>query len=84
LVSSIFHWDERKINELVKDCSIDMNGLNKKVDVKIIPSGSYDCLISMDWLEKHHVILDCYKKKITCIDEEWKQGRDVRFLELCN
>jgi hypothetical protein len=43
--------------------------------VNIIPLGSYDCLIGMDWLEKHHVILDCYNKTITCLDEEGKQGK---------
>jgi hypothetical protein len=47
---------KRKINELVKYCPIDMNGLNTKVDINIIPLGSYDCLIDMDWLEKHHVV----------------------------
>ena len=66
---------KRKINELVKDCQINMNGINIKVDVNIIPLGSYDCPIGMDWLEKHHVVLDCYKKKITCLDEEGKQGK---------
>jgi hypothetical protein len=44
--------EERKINELFKYFPIDMNGLNTKVDVNIIPLGSYDYLISMDWLEK--------------------------------
>jgi hypothetical protein len=63
---------KRKINELVKDCLIDMNGLNTKVDANIIPLGSYDSLIDMDWLEKHHVFLHCYNKTITCIDEEGK------------
>jgi hypothetical protein len=52
-----------------------MNGLNTNVDVKLIPLGSYNCLIGMDWLEKHHAILDCYKKIITCFDEEGKQGK---------
>jgi hypothetical protein len=28
----------------------------------------------MDWLEKQHVVLDCYNKTITCLDEERKQG----------
>jgi hypothetical protein len=68
-------WAKRKINELVKDCPIGMNGLSIKVDVKIIPLGSYDCLIGMNWLEKHHAILDCYNKTITCLDEEGKQGK---------
>jgi hypothetical protein len=66
---------KRKINELVKYCPIDMNGLNTKVDVNIIPLGSYDCLIVMDWLEKHHVVLDCYNKTINCLDEKGKQGK---------
>jgi predicted aspartyl protease len=66
---------KRKINELVKDCSIDINGLIRKVDVKIIPLGSYDCLIGMDWLEKHHIVLDYNNKTITCLDEEGQQGK---------
>ena len=66
---------KRKINELVKDCPIDMNEINTMVDVNIIPLGSYDCLIGMDWLEKHHVVLDCYNKTITCLDEEGQQGK---------
>jgi hypothetical protein len=39
---------KRKINEFVKDFLIDMNGLITKVDVNIIPLGSYDYLIGMD------------------------------------
>jgi hypothetical protein len=53
---------KRRINELVKDCPMDMNGLNTKKYLNIIPLGSYDYLIGMDWLDKHHVVLDCYKK----------------------
>jgi hypothetical protein len=52
-----------------------MNVHNTKVDVNIIHLGSDDCLIHMDWLEKHHVILDCYNMTITCLDEEGKQGK---------
>jgi len=66
---------KRKINEIVKDCLIDMNGLSTKVYVNIIPLGSYDCRNGMDWLEKHLVVLDYYKKTITCLDEEGKQSK---------
>jgi hypothetical protein len=59
-----------KINELVKYFQIYMNRLNRKVDLNIIPLGSYDCLIGMDWLEKNHFVLDFYHKTITCLDEE--------------
>ena len=46
-----------------------MNGLNTKVDVNIMPLGSYDCLIGMDWLDQHHVVLDSYKKSFNLLDE---------------
>jgi hypothetical protein len=49
---------------------MEINGLGIKVDLNIIPLGSNDCLISMDWLEKHHVVLDCYNKAFTCLDEQ--------------
>jgi hypothetical protein len=62
--------EKRKINEMVKACPMEMNGLCTKVDLNIIPLGSYDCLIGMDWLDEHHVVLDCYNKAFTCLDEE--------------
>jgi hypothetical protein len=42
----------RRINELVNDFPINMNGINTKEDLNIIPLGYYDYLIGMDWLEK--------------------------------
>jgi hypothetical protein len=52
-----------------------MNGLNAKVYVNIIPLGSYDFLIGIDWLEKHLVVLDYYNNIIICLDEEGQQGK---------
>ncbi len=60
---------KRKVTELVKNCEIDMNGLISQADLNILPLGSYDLLIGMDWLEKHKVILNCYDKTFSCIDE---------------
>jgi hypothetical protein len=39
---------KRKINEMVKACPIDMNGLSTRADLNIIHLGSYDYLIDMD------------------------------------
>jgi hypothetical protein len=41
----------RKVVELVKSCPVDMNGLSTKEDLNILPLGSYECLIGMDWLD---------------------------------
>jgi hypothetical protein len=49
---------------------MNMNGVSTKEDLNIIPFGSYDYLIGMDWLEKHIVVLDFYSKAFTCLDEE--------------
>ena len=49
-----------------------MNGINTKADLNIIPLGSYDCLIGMDWLDKHHVVMDYYNKSFTFLAEEGK------------
>ena len=62
--------EKMKINEMVKACPMEMNGLRTKDYLNIIPLGSYDCLIGMDWLEHHNVVLDCYNKAFTCLDEE--------------
>jgi hypothetical protein len=55
---------------MVKACPMEMNGPHTKVDLNIIPLGSYDCLIGMDWLDEHHVVLDCYNKEFTSLDEQ--------------
>jgi hypothetical protein len=65
-----------------------MNGLCTKDDLNIIPLGLYGFLIGMDWLDEHHVVLDCYKKAFTFLDEEGNlssaQGipRDVTIREV--
>ena len=61
---------KRKVTKLVKSCPVDMNGLNTRDELNIIPLGSYDCLIGMDWLDQHHAILDYCSKAFTCLDEE--------------
>jgi hypothetical protein len=65
----------RKVNEMVNSCLIDMNGLNTREDLNILPLGSYDCLIGMDWLDLHHALLDFHNKAFTCLDEEGNQRK---------
>jgi hypothetical protein len=61
---------KRKVNEMVKSYPMDMNGLSTKVNLNIFTLGSYDCLIGMDWLDQHRVILECHNKTFTFLDEE--------------
>jgi hypothetical protein len=40
---------KRRINETVRRCPIDLNGVYTNFDLNIIPLGYYDILIEMDW-----------------------------------
>ena len=54
----------------MKKCDFIKNGLKTHVDLNILPLGSYDLLIGMNWLEKHRVILNYYDKKFLCLDDK--------------
>ena len=36
--------------------------------LNVLPLGSYDVLIGMDWPEKQRVVLNCFEKTFTCLD----------------
>ena len=40
--------EKRKINDMVKACPKEMNGMRTKFDLNSRPLGSYDYLIGMD------------------------------------
>jgi hypothetical protein len=50
--------------------------------------GSYDVMVSMDWLELHVAILNCKMKQLSLVDDEgkrhvivgWNQGVSLRFI----
>jgi hypothetical protein len=63
---------KRRIQDMVRGCSISLNGVNTSIDLNIIPLGSCDVMIGMDWLDKHHVVLDCHNNTFTCLDENGK------------
>ena len=46
-----------------------------KVNINILPLGSYDILISMNWLEQHHAMLDFLHKSILCTDVQGNQAK---------
>ena len=42
------------------------------VKLNVLPLGSYDILIGMDWLEQNRVVLNCFDKTFTCINNDGK------------
>ena len=45
-----------------------MSQFKTQVKLNVLPLGSYDVLIGMDWLEKHQVILNYFQKTFVCLN----------------
>jgi len=61
---------KRKVTSQIRQYLIDLNGYSTKVDLNILPLGSYDILISMDSLEKHGVVINCLEKTMSCVSQD--------------
>jgi hypothetical protein len=44
--------------------------------LNILPLGSYDFIIGMDWLDQHHTTLDYHNNAFTCLDKEGNLRKD--------
>eukprot|EP00253_Pinus_taeda_P002305 PITA_02305 len=55
---------KRRVTAKVNDCSFTIADQPVTADLNALPLGSYDILISMDWLEKHWSLVDCKTKII--------------------
>ena len=51
---------------------LQLNGFTTEVNLNILPLGSYDLLIGMDWLENNKALMNCWDKTLHCVDEEGK------------
>ena len=47
-----------------------MDQFETSVKLNVLPLGSYDILIGMDWLKQHRVVLNCFDKTFTCINND--------------
>ena len=61
-----------RVTEIVKDLLLGFNDLDTSVNLNILPLGSYDILIGMDWLESHKDVIDYLHKNFSSVDEEDK------------
>jgi hypothetical protein len=60
-LAQLANGTKRKVKYFLYDCDLSIDGQNTKSNINVLPLGSYDIIIKMDWLEKHKVILNCYK-----------------------
>ena len=59
-----------KVVSYVEKCEIFTSQVRTQEKLNVLPLGSYDVLISMDWMDKHKVVINCFEKTFTCLDEK--------------
>ena len=59
----------------MKDCTLMMNQFETYVKLNVLLLGSYDVLIGMDLLEQHWVVLNCFDKTFTYLNNEGEMIR---------
>jgi hypothetical protein len=52
---------------VIEACPFEMSGLHTQVTLNILPLGSYDVLIGMDWFKER---LNYHDKTLECEDNE--------------
>jgi predicted aspartyl protease len=53
---------KRRVLAKINNCSLTIAGQPIVADLNVLPLGSYDILIGMDWLEKHWSLVNCKPK----------------------
>eukprot|EP00253_Pinus_taeda_P016502 PITA_16502 len=61
---------KRKVTSKINNCSFTIADQPITADLNILPLGSYDILIGMDWLEKNWSLVDCKTKIIYYRDQQ--------------
>ena len=61
---------KRKVTSFVKNCAVVMDQFETFIKLNVLPLGSYDILIGMDWLDQHRVVLNCFDKTFPCINND--------------
>ena len=61
---------KRKVVNYVECCEMFLSQFKTQVNLNVLPLWSYDIIIGMDWMEKHQVVLNCFEKTFTCLDDK--------------
>ena len=61
---------KRKVFNYVEIDEMLMSKFKTKLKLKVFSLGSYDVLIGMDWLEIHQLVLNCFRKTFTCLNDK--------------
>ena len=61
---------KRKVVNYVENCEMFMSQFKTQVKLNVLSLGYYDVLVGMDWMERHQVVLNCFEKNFTCLNDK--------------
>ena len=71
-----------KVTECVANCEISIQDHVTRINLNVLPLGSYDMIIGMEWLEKYKVLLNLFDKTFTHVAEDKIVRKVNRFSKL--
>jgi hypothetical protein len=63
---------KQAVGPSVDNCVVDLGLCTTKLKVYVTALGAYDLIIRMDWLVAHRALIDCFAKKVLCVNDEGK------------
>eukprot|EP00253_Pinus_taeda_P011753 PITA_11753 len=68
---------KRRVLEKINNCPLTIAGQQIVANLNVLPLGSYDVLIGMDWLEKHWSLIN-YKTKTINYKNEFGERQEIQ------
>jgi hypothetical protein len=66
--------EKQALGPSVDNCIVDLGVCTTRLKVYVTALGAYDLIIRMDWLASHRDLVDCFAKRVLCINDE---GRPI-------
>jgi hypothetical protein len=66
--------EKQAIGPSVDNCIVDLGVCTTRLKLYVTALGAYDLIIGMDWLAAHRDLVDCFAKRVLCVDDE---GRPI-------
>ena len=74
---SLVTGTKKRVHHWVRYCAFELNGMSTSVHLNVLLLGSYNMLLSIDWLYIHRTKVDCYDKVIEYLNDD----REKRILQ---
>ena len=64
--------EKQAVGPSVDNCIVDPGVCTTRLKVYVTALREYDLIIGMDWLAAHRSLVDCFSKRVLCVDDEGK------------